>query len=179
MFVIEDYVAPRDIDKAVRESGLIDYVYTGPLEPPLPTLQQIIDSGGRAIMLSEKHDGGDKVPYYHRAYDSLLQETPYSFRKPAELTNPGMLEASCVANRGPKDAPLFLVNHWIDTSPAPKPSNAAKVNTREALLARVHHCEAQRGLLANFLSVDFYLEGDVFGAVDELNQERIAAPKQP
>ena len=31
--VIEDYVEPADIDAAVRESGLIDYVYEGELDP--------------------------------------------------------------------------------------------------------------------------------------------------
>ncbi|HEY8000634.1 MAG TPA: hypothetical protein VID76_01780 [Solirubrobacterales bacterium] len=170
--VIEDYVSPADIDEAVRKSGLIDFVYTGPLEPPLPTLQEIIDTGGRAIMLSENKDGGAAVPWYHRAYDSLLQETPYSFKTVGELTKPSKLTASCVANRGPADAPLFLVNHWVDTSPAPKPSNAAQVNAREALLRRVHHCERQRDLLANLISVDFYRQGDLFKAVEELNAER-------
>ena len=33
VIVIEDYVEPADIDAAVRESGLIDYVYDGALDP--------------------------------------------------------------------------------------------------------------------------------------------------
>jgi hypothetical protein len=132
----------------------------------------MIDGGGRVLMLSENEDGGSAVPYYHAGYEQVLQETPYSFKRPELLTDPGKLKASCVANRGPRNASLFLVNHWIDTSPAPRPSNAAKVNTRAALLARVHQCEQQRDLLANFISVDFYREGDLFGAVDELNAER-------
>jgi len=170
--VVEDYVPPDEIDTAARATGLIDHIYTGRLAKPLPTLQDIVDTGGTAVMMSENNDGGGEVPWYHRAYDSLLQETPYSFNRPPQLLDPKLLPASCEENRGPRSAPLFLVNHWIDTSPAPKPSNAAKVNKREALLRRVHTCERQRGLLANFLSVDFYLEGDVFGAVDELNAER-------
>jgi uncharacterized membrane protein HdeD (DUF308 family) len=169
MIVIEDYVSPADIDAAVRDSGLIDYVYKGPLDP-LPTLQEIIDSGGRTVMMAEKNDGGAAIPYYHSAYDALVQETPYSFKKPAQLTDPAKLEASCVPNRGQADAPMFLINHWIDTSPAPKPSNASRVNTHDALLARIRHCEQQRGLTANLISVDFYREGDLFGVVDELNR---------
>ncbi len=101
-----------------------------------------------------------------------MQETPYSFKKPAQLTAPDRLEASCEPNRGPADAPLFLINHWIDTSPAPRPSNAAKVNTRNALLDRVHHCQDQRDLVANLIAIDFYREGDLFGATAELNSER-------
>ena len=174
VIVVEDYVPPSEISSAAAKTGLIDHIYTGPLAEPLPTLHQIVRSGGSAVMMSENNDGGQAVPWYHRAYDSLLQETPYSFKRPPQLLDRDQLPASCAENRGPRSAPLFLVNHWIDTSPAPKPSNAAKVNTQEALLRRVHTCERQRDLLANFLSVDFYLEGDVFGAIDELNAARAA-----
>jgi hypothetical protein len=171
--VIEDYVTPADIDAAIRRSGLIDYVYDGPLDPAaLPTLQEIIDSGGRAMIMAENADGGAEVPYLHAAYDALVQETPYSFKQPALLTDPANLTASCEPNRGPDDAPLFLVNHWVDTSPAPRPSNAAKVNARDALLARIRQCEEQRGVSANFISVDFYRQGDVFEVAEELNAER-------
>ena len=86
--VIEDYVRPADIDKAVQSTGLIDYVYKGALGPPWPTLQEMIDSGGRALMLSENEDGGAAVPYYHAGYERVLQETPFSFKRPAQLTDP-------------------------------------------------------------------------------------------
>ena len=168
--VIEDYVAPADIEAAAERTGLIDYVYTGAVGVPWPTLQGIIDSDGRILMLAE-NDAGD-IPWYHPAYDELVQETPYSFKRPELLTDPRHLTASCERNRGPADASLFLINHWIDTSPAPRPSNAALVNTREALLRRVHHCDSQRNLLANLVAVDFYREGDLFGAVAALNEER-------
>jgi hypothetical protein len=166
---IEDYVSPQDIEAAVESSGLIDYVYTGPLSEPLPTLQEIIDSGGRAVMLAEHEGGGDAIPWYHAQYEDLVQETPFSFKKPRELTDADRLRASCKPNRGPDAAPMFLINHWIDTSPAPKPSNAAKVNGHDALLARTQACEDQRGLVANLIAVDFYREGDLFGVVGELN----------
>jgi hypothetical protein len=176
--VIEDYVPPADIDAAIRRSGLIDYVYDGPVEP-LPTLQQMIDSGGRAVVMLETTDGGAEAPYIHSAYDPFVQETPYSFNQPALLTDPKHLDASCEPNRGPDDAPLFLINHWIDTSPAPRPSNAAKVNARDALLARIRRCEELRGVPANFISVDFYRQGDLFDVVAELNAERgaVAPPE--
>ena len=101
-----------------------------------------------------------------------MQETPYSFKQPELLTDPANLTASCKPNRGPDDAPLFLLNHWIDTSPAPRPSNAAKVNARDALEARIRQCEEQRGVPADFISVDFYRQGDVFEVAEELNAER-------
>ena len=167
---IEDYVAPKDIDAAVQESGLIDYVYTGALGPLLPTLGDVVESGGRAIMLAENSDGGAAIPWYHAQYEELVQETPYSFNQARQLTDPAKLEASCEPNRGPASAPMFLINHWIDTSPAPKPSNAAKVNAHDALLDRIRHCEERRGLKANLIAVDFYGEGDLFEVAAELNR---------
>ena len=37
VIVVEDYVAPSDIAAAAEKTGLIDYVYKGPLAEPLPT----------------------------------------------------------------------------------------------------------------------------------------------
>jgi hypothetical protein len=176
VIVVEDYVKPEEIAAAAQRTGLLDYVYKGPVDGPLPTLEQMIDSGGRVLMLAENNDGGAAIPWYHAGYKALLQETPYSFHRPAQLIDPAQLKASCVANRGPADAPLFLIHHWIDTSPAPQPSNAAEVNTRKALLDRIHTCQEQRGLLANLIAVDFYKEGDLFGAVATLNDERGTSP---
>ena len=170
--VIEDYVKPAEIAASAERTGLIDEVYTGPVGDPWPTLQDIIDSGGRALMLAENEAGGAEYPWYHPVYEELVQETPFSFHKPAELTKPDKLSASCEPNRGPAEAGVFLVNHWIDTSPAPKPSNAAIVNEQQALLDRVHHCERQRDLTANLIAIDFYRKGEVFDAVAELNAER-------
>ena len=49
MIVIEDYVEPADIDAAVRKSGLIDYVYDGPLDPRRcrPCSRSSTPAGGR------------------------------------------------------------------------------------------------------------------------------------
>ncbi len=170
--VIEDYVPPADIAAAAERTGLLDFVYEGPVGVPWPTLQEMIDSGGRVMMMAENEAGGEEFPWYHSAYDSLVQETPFSFSKASQLTAPAKLEASCEPNRGSDQAGVFLVNHWIDTSPAPRPTNAAIVNTRRALLDRIHHCEEQRDLLATLVAIDFYEEGDVFGAIAALNEER-------
>jgi hypothetical protein len=173
--VIEDYVKPQDIADAADRTGLLDYVYKGSLSP-LPTLQQMIDSGGRVLMMAEKDAGHGSIPWYHEAYDKLVQETPYSFKKPEALTDPTKLAASCEPNRGPDDAPLFLINHWVDTTPAPKPSNAEKVNQKDVLLKRIHLCQRMRHLKANLIAVDFYREGDLFDVTHDLNAERDGEP---
>jgi len=63
-----------------------------------------------------------------------------------------------------------VVNNWIDTTPQPKPSNAAIVNAYDALLARAKRCQAERGLKPTVLAVDFYRTGDLVKVVAELNR---------
>lgn len=160
-------VGPKEFARVVDESGLGDLVYRGPVDE-WPTLAEMIRDGGRAVMLAE-NPPFDRVPWYHDAY-AVTQETPYRFTRPAQLIDPKLLPSSCRENRGPADAPLFLVNHWIDTSPAPRPSNAAKVNARGPLLRRARECSKLRDdRHVNLLAVDFWETGDVLGVTAELN----------
>src|SRR6185437_10433693 len=98
-----------------------------------------------------------------------LQETPFHFTNAAELTDPSRVSESCRSNRGPASAPLFLVNNWVDTSPAPRASAAATVNEHAALLRRAEACRSIRHRLPNLIAVDFYKRGDVLGVVRALN----------
>ena len=64
---------------------------------------------------------------------------------------------------------MFLVNHWIETTPAPRPSNAAVVNAYDFLLARARRCQRERGHLPNIIAVDFYGTGDLLRVAGKLN----------
>ena len=121
-------------------------------------------------VLAENKAGG--APWYHLAYEGITEETPYAFKKVAQLTNPDRLEASCEPNRGPEGAPIFLLNHWITTDPVPLPSDAGKVNAYDPLLERARECQRIRGHLPNLVAVNFYREGALFRGVDELNGVR-------
>jgi hypothetical protein len=166
----QDYVTPDDFVKAANDADLGGLVYEGPITDSEPTLRQMIDSDRRLVVLAENHAGG--APWYRSAYDSITEETPYTFSKVAQLTDPDQLAASCKPNRGPERAPLFLVNHWISTDPVPLPSHAATVNAYEPLLARLRDCQRIRDHLPNLVAVNFYLKGDVFKVVDALNGVR-------
>jgi hypothetical protein len=61
------------------------------------------------------------------------------------------------------------MNHWINTDPTPRPSNAAIVNARDVLVGRARECERLRGQRVNLLAVDFLGQGDAAGAADVLN----------
>jgi hypothetical protein len=174
VIVNQDYVTPEDFVAAMAKAGLDAFAVTPPPPgAPWPTLRQLADSGRRLVALAENRAGA--APWYELAYERITQETPFSFTATDDLTAPAALPASCRENRGGDDAPLFLVNHWINTDPVPLPSNAAVVNARDALLARARTCSRLRGRRVNLLAVDFYREGDVFEVVDALNGVRTAA----
>lgn len=165
--VNEDYVKPEDFVAAIEDAGLDELAYQGPLGSRRPTLGELVRSGQRLVVMAENEAGA--APWYRDAYGDVLKETPFSFDRPRLLTDEAKLADSCEANRGSEDNPLFLLNHWIDTSPSPRPSNAKKVNTRPALLARADECERLRGDAPNLVAIDFYLTGELVDAVRELN----------
>jgi hypothetical protein len=160
VFVIEDYISPQDLAATFAKSGLDGLVFRGVTAPPWPTLREMIDSRQRVVVFTES--GRPGVPWIHPAFEGM-QETPYSFHSPSEL--------SCVPNRGGTSGSLFLMNNWIETTPAPKPSNAAVVNGYDALLARARQCQAERGRRPNVIAVDFYRTGDLFRVARALNLE--------
>jgi hypothetical protein len=162
----DEGVAPADIEHAFDQAGLLDLVYRGSFGP-FPTLREMIDSGQRLVVMAENE--ADDIAWYPLAYHNALQETPFTFKRAAELTDPAKLADSCRPNRGTATAPLFLVNNWIDTTPVPRKSEAAVVNAYSALLRRAETCERIRHRVPNLVAVDFYRQGDVVGVVRALN----------
>jgi len=159
IIIIQDEgVTPQDIAKCFEESGLIDFVYKGAVTPPWPTLREMAESDQRVLVLAENNSAG--VPWYHQAFD-VFQETPYKFENPTEFSNK--------PNRGGKGGSLLLMNHWIETTPMPKPSNAAIVNAYDFLLARARACQKQRRMLPNLIAVDFYATGDLMWVTQTMN----------
>ena len=143
VIVNQDFVSPADFVGALRTAGLTDYTFDPPRDVPWPTLRELVEHDQRLVVLAENQAGA--APFYQLAYEHLMHETPFSFGAAAELTTPATLPATCRPNRGPDGAPLFLVNHWINTDPAPRPSNATLVNAYAPLLARARTCERIRG----------------------------------
>jgi hypothetical protein len=156
--VIEDYVQPQDLAAAFEASGLVEFVYRGSMIPPWPTLRQMVTDGQRVVVLSES--GRPGVAWIHPAFPTL-QETPYTIHDPTQF--------SCAPNRGGTSGSLFMINHWIETAPTPKPSNAAIVNAYDFLLARCRDCQREREHLPNIVGVDFYRTGDLFRVCRTLN----------
>lgn len=160
--VFEDYVPWQGLAKAIEQAGLDRFAYRGPWEAPLPTLKEAIDSNKRLLLLTENEL--PDVPWMHNAYE-IFEETPYFFPTISKLAAP----SSCDENRGGTGKPLFMINHWIDTAPNPRPSIARRVNAFSFLWKRVERCQRVRKHFPNMVAVDFYREGDLFRVVDDLN----------
>jgi hypothetical protein len=120
----------------------------------------MVESDQRVLVMAENVSAG--VDWYHPAFE-VLQETPYRFHDPSEFSNQ--------PNRGGTGGSLLLLNHWIETTPLPKPSNAAIVNAHDALMARIRACRRERGRIPNLVAVDFYATGDLVQVVRELNEQ--------
>jgi hypothetical protein len=163
----QDYVTPSDFVAALDDAGLADYALQPPRGSAWPKLREMIEQDRRLVVMAENRAGA--APWYQLVYERLTQETPFTFTSTAQLTEPRNLDASCEPNRGTAAAPLFLVNHWINTDPLPRPDNAATVNAYDPLLRRARACQRSRGRQLNLLAVDFYKRGDLFEVVDTLN----------
>jgi hypothetical protein len=168
IIIIQDEgVTPADVADCFARSGLEDLVYRGAVTPPWPTLRELIERDERVLVFAENQAQG--VPWYHLAFE-VFQETPYRFLDPSQFSNqPG---------RGGRSGSLLLMNHWIETLPAPRPSNAEIVNAAGVLLPRALACREERGMMPNLIAVDFYRTGDLLKVVRALNglPEPVEAP---
>jgi hypothetical protein len=155
--IIQDAIPPDETADAFAEAGLDRYLHVHEPGTDWATLDEMIDAGERLVVFAEEE--GPPPAWYHPAYENV-QETPFLFRSPEDF--------SCAENRGPADAPLFLMNHWISKI-TPDRATAAQVNQHDVLVDRARRCERERGLKPNYLAVDFFGLGDVLGATDTLN----------
>jgi hypothetical protein len=156
---IEDHVEAAMIAADVETAGLLDFVYDPSTGDPWPTLGEMIRSGRRLVVMVEEGDGGDQAPWLVNGFEHA-RDTPYTF--------PTVESFSCDPNRGPDNAPLLLLNHWLSGFSS-LVTDAQLVNARDFLLPRADQCQEERGSIPNFVAVNYVALGDVHDVVDELN----------
>lgn len=162
--IVQDEVSPRDTAHLIEAAGLLPDVYSPVSGQEWPTLGQMVESGKRLVVMMENRGGGTAYPWLLQAFD-WVQDTPYLFTTPAALIDGA---GTCARNRGLPDAPLLLVNHWV-TDKTAEVTNAAEVNATPVLGGRVEECQQERGMLPNYVAVDFYDLGGLLPVVDRLN----------
>ena len=104
----------------MRRSGCSTSSIEGPTDV-WPTLRQMITSRQQVVMLADNDAGNSH--WYHRTYEGILQETPYTFETPDVADRPGQLEGELRPNRGDVTGSMFLMNHWspLDGAAAARP----------------------------------------------------------
>jgi hypothetical protein len=130
------------------------------------------DTDQRVVVMTENIRTG-LIPWDYWMQD-VVQETPYTFHDSTEFSNK--------PNRGGTSGSIYLMNHWIESTPMPKPSNAVVVNAHDFLLRRIRAFRKARGHYPNLVAVDFYRSGDVVEVCHELNDlevvdKPVLAPK--
>ena len=155
--IIQDAITPAETADAFTRAGLDRYVHEHAQGAPWATLGELIDRGERLAVFAEA--GGPPPGWYHQAFESI-QETPYRFEEPDDFT--------CAPNRGDPEATLFLLNHWVQRV-APDRADAVDVNGHDAIVDRARECRGERGLLPNYIAVNFYSIGGLSDAVATLN----------
>ena len=158
-FFIQDELDPVVTAKVFDDAGLTPLLFTPGKGTKLPTLREMTDSGHRLVVLAENKGGGTTHPWLLQGFD-WVQDTPYDALKPGDF--------SCDLLRGTRDAPLFLVNHWLNR-PQRRVSDAALVNAADVLGPRLDKCVTERRHIPNFVAVDYYDRGALFSEVDQLN----------
>jgi hypothetical protein len=156
--IFEAYVPADDTAAAFEASGAARYVHAQAPGEPWPTLRELIDDDRRLIVLTDD-DGGGAYDWYLDVW-AHAWETPYAAEAATDF--------SCDLNRGTAGNPLFIFNHFL-TDTFPVPEEAATTNANPFLLDRARACQDASGALPNFVTLDFYAEGDLFETVDALN----------
>jgi hypothetical protein len=155
ILMLEPSVPAWAVELQFKRAELLDRVARLRRDQPLPTLGTLLERGRQLVVLGER-DTGD-LPWYLEAFD-FIQDTPLGPRA----------TRSCAPNRGDKDSPIFMLNHWVDAFP-PRPSANARVNSSEGIVARAERCERRRELPVSLIAVDHHDLGGVVAAANELN----------
>jgi hypothetical protein len=164
---VEPYVPPSAIARVFKQAGLDRRVVTLARDQPLPTLGELVRTDKRVVVLTE-HDADGTVPWYLDGF-SFVQDTPLGAQQIGQLR--------CTRTRGTPDSPLLMLNHWADLFPPRLRANRPFLRER-VLLDRAHRCAREREMPVNLIAVDFYAQGPLVDAVDELNGERIRAHRR-
>jgi hypothetical protein len=164
--ILEDYAPAEDIMSSFRAANLDAQMLRHQPGDPWPTLAEMKARGTRLVVFSQNQGGA--APGLLDAFQEM-NETPYTFQSAGEF--------SCALHRGPAQASLFLLNHWIDAGD--KRAAAQVVNQYAVLDARANQCATERGHMPNFVAVNFAEVGDLLRVVDDLNGVLSAVPLQP
>jgi hypothetical protein len=180
----------RDVEAALENTGLIDKMWVQRPQDPWPTLREMTADGGKVVMFNYLHDPEHEWPRspvdpsrprkWNHHSQSFMVSNKYAYASRGEIVNKSH---SCTIEAGDQRSPLYLVHHFI-TSPAADKSWGYLINYFPEMKEHAETCmgalpapgpdatdDAHLGRVPNFLSVDFWSEGDVVAAALQLNEQ--------
>ena len=160
--IFECYAGFTLMETAFINTELLDYAHQQESDEPWPTLQEMIDSGKRLVVLSDRDDAPPGENWYHYVWEYAV-ETPFS--------NNSNSDFSCEFNRGNPDNGLFILNHFA-TDPdlgIGRTDLSELANEFNFFYDRADECWNELGKFPNFLTIDFHELGDVFEVADSIN----------
>ncbi len=159
--ILECYVSANMIEDALNDAGLTPYLFAKGLSS-WPTLQEMIDADTRLVIMSDVDDASILQDWYHYMWE-IAVETNYD--------NNAISDFTCDFNRGDPANDLFILNHFITdaTLGVGLPLEAEEVNGNPYFINRVLQCQSETGKFPNFITVDFYEEGNSLAVVNAMN----------
>lgn len=160
--ILECYVSSATIESELTAAGLFGYLYAKPNGQSWPTIQEMIDDNQRLVVFSDENDAGPNQEWYHYMWDHMV-ETHYSVSTPQDFTDN--------YNRGDSINDLFIFNHFVTdaTVGVGSESDAQIVNEYSFLMNRISNHYDNHSKFPNFVTLDFYDQGQGLDVVNDLN----------
>jgi hypothetical protein len=157
VMTIEGGASAQRLDSIFNHTGIAQLMfrYQGGM---WPTLGEMIISGKRLVVLSDRSDAESFVGQ-HRMWHHMV-DVNYDIQNTSQF--------DCDFDRGNPNGAFFLLNHFL-TNITPQAGSAAQTNAYALLYDRALQCWQANGKRPNFVMVDFYATGDVVRVVDSLN----------
>jgi len=155
--IFESYVSAEHTKASFDTAGVTDMLLDPSPDEPLPTLAEMIDSGRRMVVLTDRDGGGfpGYLPVWDWAWDN-------------DWDNKAVADLNCDVNRGSGSNSLFIMNHFL-TNPLASEDLASQINFNPFFNEQAFRCQTERDHRPNFVTVDFFDIGDVFDVVRDLN----------
>ena len=163
--ILEDYSTINELTTELETSLIIDYLYVHNVDMGWPTLQEIINVDKRIVLFSDQ-DIEEAPIWFNYLWDHAV-ETNYD--------NLSIEDFSCDYNRGQPENELFILNHFITdyflyvTNIEVYNEQVQVVNTNPYFLNRANECKIINDKFPNFITVDFFDNGDCIQVVNTLN----------
>lgn len=155
---IEGSASVAQMYDVFQDVGLTRYFHVQVLGQPWPTLEEMITSGKRLVVFTDRNNNSDVVGFHHSW--SFMVDNDYDAQKLSDF--------NCDWFRGDPNGGLYLFNHFI-TKISPQPDSARVINAYDVLMGRINDCHTQQGRWPTFIHLDYYEYGDALRVVDELN----------